>query len=256
MPALAELQRKFAAALLSDDEENFTRHLAEGELPPSRQLAIYRTNVVGGLTDALTMAYPVVHKLVGGEFFEYLADDFIRRTPSRSGNLHHYGREWPEFLRLHPKVADMAYLPDVARLEWACHEVFFAADHPPLESSRLARIPQEQYEHLKFHLHPATRDVSSPYPIHRIWMSNQDGFSGDPVVDLNLGGVTLLVHRQAYQPALKVLTGPEWAFLDALRKGTGLLAASNAALELDSQYDVSAALQNFVVEAIIVDFSL
>lgn len=256
MPALSELQLGFAEAIFSGDGAKFLLNLVPGELSPERRVDIYRNNVFGCLTDALTMAYPVIVKLVGADFFEYLALRFIRQTPSNSGNLHHFGREMAEFLAHLPEAAKLTYLPDVARLEWACNEVFFSADHPPLKLNRLAEVPEDQIGHLKFHLHPATRLIFSDYPVHLIWQTNQEDYSGDPVIDLDQGGVAILVRREAYQAVLQPVTAAEWAFLTSLRVGRDLSSASDAALSADPKFDVAAALRQFAADAILVDFSL
>ena len=147
-------------------------------------------------------------------------------------------------------------MPDVARLEWACHEVFFSADHPPLKSDRLAEVPEDRYGQLKFHLHPATRLISSEYPVHLIWETNQEGFSGDPAVDLDQGGVAILVRRETYKVVLQPVTQAEWAFLISFQAGSDLSSASDAALETDPQFDVARALKQLVADSILVGFSL
>ena len=133
MPTLRNLQIDFATAIFNNSEENasFTQNLVDGQLSPNRQLAIYRNNVFGCLTSALKIACPVIVKLVGAEFFEQMAHEFIRQTPSKSGNLHDFGRELADFIAEFPSARELAYLPDVAGLEWACHEVFFSEDHLP-----------------------------------------------------------------------------------------------------------------------------
>jgi len=256
MSALSELQMGFAEAILSGDGANFSRNLVDGELSPERRVDIYRNNVFGCLTDALTMAYPVITKLVGVDFFELLAAKFIRQTPSNSGNLHNFGGEMAEFLPHLPEAEKLIYLPDVARLEWACNEVFFSQDHPPLKSDRLAAVPEDRVGQLKFHLHPATRLIVSEYPIHLIWETNQEDYSGDPVIDLDQGGVAILVRREAYQAVLQPVTAAEWAFLTSLQAGCDLASASDAVLSVDPKFDVAAALRQFAADAILVDFSL
>ena len=256
MPTLSELQTGFAEAILSGDAASFSQNLVQGELSPELRVAIYRNNVFGTLTDALKMAYPVIHKLVGDEFFEHLAAQFIRQTPSKSGDLHNFGGELANFLPSLPEAAELNYLPDVARLEWACHEVFFSADHSPLENDRLAEVPEDRYGQLKFHLHPATRLISSEYPVHLIWETNQEGFSGDPAIDLDQGEVAILVRREAYQVVLQSLTQSEWAFLASFRAGGDLSSASDSALEVDPRFDIASVLQRFVAGSILVDFSL
>ncbi len=258
MPTLRDLQIEFATAIFNDngDDAGFMQNLAVSEMSSDRQLDIYRNNVFGCLTDALEMAYPVVLKLVGVEFFEHLASEFIRKTPSKSGNLHNFGGELAEFIAEFPSARDLVYLPDVARLEWACHEVFFSEDHPSLQSDRLAMVPEDQQKRLKFHLHPATRLIASEFPIHRIWETNQDGFTGDPAIHLDRGGVHLLVRRRDYQAVLQPLTPGEWSFLNSCQAGEGLTLASESALGKDPHFDIGETLKQCVADSILVDFSL
>lgn len=258
MPTLRDLQMDFASAIFngSGKNANFTQYLMDSKLSPKRQLEIYRNNVFGCLTDALKMAYPVVLKLVGVEFFEHLASEFIRKTPSKSGNLHNFGGELAEFIAEFPAANGLIYLPDVARLEWACHEVFFSEDHFPLQSDRLALVPEDQQERLKFHLHPATRLLAFKFPIHRIWETNQEGFTGDPAIYLDRGGVLLLVRRRDYQAVLQPLTPGIWSFLNSCQSGEDLTRASMSAQEKDRHFDIGEILKQYVADSILVDFSL
>ena len=258
MPTLRDLQIDFASAIFGDSDEDasFTQNLVAGKLSPNRQLAVYQNNVFGCLGDALKIAYPVMVKLVGTEFFEYMADEFIRQTPSENGNLHHFGGKLAGFLADFPGAGELAYLPDVARLEWACHEVFFSEDHFPLDSGRLAVVPENQLGKLKFHLHPATRMLASQFPVHQIWETNQEGFAGDQAVNLDRGGVFLLVRRNDYQAVLNPLTPGEWSFLNACQAGDDLSKASVSGLQADPQFDIGKLLQQYVADSILVDFSL
>jgi hypothetical protein len=257
MPTLRDLQMDFALAIFdgSGKNANLTQYLVDAKLSPKRQLDIYRNNVFGCLTSALKMAYPVVLKLVGVDFFEHLADEFIRKTPSKSGNLHFFGGELPEFIAELLAANSLIYLPDMAKLEWACHEVFFAEDHPPLQSERLAVVPEDRHESLKFHLHPATRLISSQFPIHQIWETNQEGFTGDPAVNLDRGGVFLLIRRNDYQAVLQPLTEGEWRFLNSFQAGDNISQASVLAQEKDPHFDVGEMLKQYVADSILVDFS-
>lgn len=257
MPTLRDLQIEFATAIFSDNEDDvsFMQNLVGSKMGPDRQLDVYRNNVFGCLTDALKMAYPVVLKLVGVEFFEHLASEFIRKTPSKSGNLHNFGGELPEFIAEFPEVIGLIYLPDVARLEWACHEVFFSEDHFPLQSDRLAVVPEDQQERLKFHLHPATRLLDFKFPIHRIWETNQEDFTGNPAINLDRGGVHLLVRRRDYQAVLQPLTPGEWSFLNSCQSREDLTRACQSAQEIDPHFNIGETLKQCVADAILVDFS-
>jgi len=258
MPTLRDLQIDFATAIFNNNGEDadFTQNLVDGELSPDRQLDIYRKNVFGCLTDALKITYPVIAKLVGAEFFEHLTDEFNRKTPSKSGNLHRFGGELADFIAQFPAARELVYLPDVAKLEWACHQVFFSGDHPPLQSARLALVPEDRQEQLNFHLHPATRLMASQFPIHQIWETNQEGFTGGPAVDLDSGGVCLLVRRNGYQAVLQPLAQGEWSFLNSCQAGDDLSQATSNARKMDPHFDIGVTLKQCVADSILVDFSL
>ena len=258
MNTLRDLQIDFATAIFnnSGEDANFTQNLVDGEISSNRQLDIYRKNVFGCLTDALKIAYPVIIKLVGAEFFDRLAEEFIRQTPSKSGNLHNFGGELAEFIAELPSARELVYLPDVAKLEWACHEVFFSEDHLPLQSDRLALVPEGQQDQLKFHLHHASRLVACNVRVHRIWENNQEGFTGDPAVDLDSGGVWLMVRRKDYQAVLQPLTQGQWSFLNSCQAGDDLSQASADAQKVDSHFDIGETLKQCVADSILVDFSL
>ena len=139
--------------------------------PAARHLQVYRNNVFESLVGALKAVYPVVERLVGTGFFAYAADGYIRHHPPASGNLHDFGDSFAGFLAGFEPARALAYLPDVARLEWAWHRAFHAADRAPLALERLAAVPPERYGQVRFRLHPSAQFIASDYPLLRIWRS-------------------------------------------------------------------------------------
>ncbi|MBI3774831.1 MAG: putative DNA-binding domain-containing protein, partial [Gammaproteobacteria bacterium] len=183
----------------------------------ARRLQVYRNNHASSLTEALRAVYPVLHRLVGDEFFMHLAVSYVNAHPSRCGNLHGFGAQVPEFVAGFPGLEVLPYVRDVASLEWSYHEVFHAADHAPLDVARLAVIAPPRYGELKFSMHPASRLLESPYPVLRIWQANQPDDGGDGVVDLHSGANRLLVIRRALDVEFELLDRGDYAFLSALR---------------------------------------
>ena len=98
--------------------------------PADAGRAVYRASVLSNFRAALAATYPVVRRLVGEAFFDEAARRFALANASRSGDLNEYGTEFPEFLAVYPHAASMAYLPDLARLEWARHECGQAPQAP------------------------------------------------------------------------------------------------------------------------------
>lgn len=250
---LRETQVLFADALLG--HENAAAQLIQaGALPPARRLEIYRHNVMTNLRGALRDIHPVVERIVGEAFFRHAADRFIAETPSRSGDLNRFGVEWADFLAAYPHAAELPYLADVARLEWAWHECFHAADAEALDLSRLASVPPDEHAGLRFRLHPAVRLLTSPYPLLRIWQVNQTEYKGDLTIDWEAGGDSLLIRREGSEIAIDALPSGAFRFLSALSCGAAMEAAAEAALAADAEFDLQGFLLESVQSAVIVDF--
>lgn len=250
---LRDLQAAVAAALLGDAAAAADR-VVGGTLSPTRRLEIYRHNVMSNLRGALRDIYPVVERIVGEAFFLHAAGQFIRDTPSRSGDLNCFGAEWPAFLAGYPHAAELPYLADVARLEWAWHECFHAADAGPLDLHRLAAVPAEEHETLRFRLHPAARLLASPHPLLRIWQVNQPGYDGELAIDWDAGGDALLIRRADEAIMIEALPAGAFRFLSALSCGGTLAAAAAAAVTAEEAFDLQGFLLDSVQSAVIVDF--
>jgi hypothetical protein len=241
MPTLHDLQHDFVAAVFDEGNERVHAEIRDGRFNGARLFQIYRNNVFVSLTAALAAVYPVVQRLVGEGFFKYVANAFIRAYPPQSGNLHDFGAELAEYLAAFPACAELRYLPDVARLEWAYHAVFHA-DAPAFDVAALAAIPTEHYAALRFGLSPAARLLASEFPMLAIWRANQTA-APETSVDLDAGGDRLLVFRRELEVEFKLLRAGEYALLTAFQYGTALQEASAAALQADADFDLARCLQ-------------
>lgn len=255
MPSLRDHQLEFARAVYDGTSIAENRLRAYG-LSGARRLQVYHNNIFAGLTGALHAIYPVIKRLVGTEFFDHAARQYIGRHPSTSGNLHDFGREFPAFLATFPGADDLAYLPDVARLEWACHRVFHAAECVPLDLAVLATVAPADYGHLRWRLHPACRLLVSDFPILRIWQVNQDDAGCTGTVDLSTSGTRLLVIRRRLDIELEILAPGEHALLRALGDESTFEDACDRALAADPGFDITTCMQWHVANATLVDFRL
>lgn len=125
------MQNTFAAALLNPEADVPLGLIDPQGRPVQKRFDVYRNNVASGLTRALEASFPVIRALVGEAFFGAMAVEFLRAHPPKSRLMMLYSDAFPPFLATFPPVADLAYLPDVARLEQALRESYHAADAPP-----------------------------------------------------------------------------------------------------------------------------
>lgn len=242
VPSLRELQADLLRAVLGR-ANRAAAHVAANGIDPARRLAVYRNNYREGLTDALQAVYPTVLRLVGNDFFRHAAHNYIAAHPPASGNLHDYGGEMAAFLASFAPAASLPYLADMARLEWAWHEVFHAAAVPGADPAqalrRLAQLPLPARAAAVFGWQPAARLVASPHPVFSIWRANLE--DDPPLVRLDAGGEQVLVAQRG-DVLVERLDAAEHALLAALRDGQRLGDALAAALSADPAFDAPAAV--------------
>lgn len=218
-PDHARMERRMAAALwVPETPEGLGA--AEGL---ARRFAVYRNNVQHGLSRALAQRFPVVERLVGAEFFAALARVFAAAHPPASPVLLHWGAALAPFLETFPPVAGLAYLPDVARLEWARGLAYHAGDAPPADPARLARIAPER---LVLRLAPSVQAFRADHPAVSIWRMNQPGARPAPAPK---GPEFALIGRNpGFAVTLDPLDAPRHAVLRALLAGKPLAEAATA----------------------------
>jgi hypothetical protein len=216
VPTLLELQHAMRAALVGGDDDAAVAMLAEGV--PADRLHIYRNTFIAGVTRALRLSFPAVHRLVGDDFFAGAAAVFIARHPPRAACLDDYGAEFPKFLHTFPPAASLEYLADVARLEWAVSRALHAPDVALLDLARLQALQPEEQIRICFVPHPSVAVLCLEYPVDLIWhgvLSNDDAALA--AADLTSGPVHLLVERgSATGVEISRLDMAAWRFAAAL----------------------------------------
>lgn len=255
MLSLRELQNGFRETLLGAPDARLASAIAEDGLRAEARLDIYRHHVFTTLTAALRSTYPVVCRLVDERFFAYAADRFIREEPPVGPCLFEYGARFPDFLADFPACRHLAYLPDVARLEWALHAAYHADDAGTLAPLGLTEIDPERTGDLTFRFDPAYGLLASRWPIDRIWHANR--MDGEPAqVDLGTGEAWLEVSRHDDDVSFRSLTAATYAFRRPLVDGGSLAEAVASALAVDQRFDLVQALGALLRDGILTGFTL
>lgn len=118
---LADLQARFAEALLNGSDATVVSLLDDGRLPPTALLDVYRGSIFAGLTSTLAGTFPLVHRALGEAAFRHAAEAFIRACPPTTPCLRDYGDRFPTFIAGGSAGPDWAPLSDLARREWEDH---------------------------------------------------------------------------------------------------------------------------------------
>ena len=239
MASLPELQAAFACAVLDAGGTDFL----VGDAPAlERRLAAYRRNVTGNWVHALRATYPVCERLVGGAFFLAAAHRYATERPSTVGDLNEYGRDFDAFLRDYPPAADLPYLAEVARLEWAVQECYYAADVTPADLAGLAALPEEERPAVRFAMAPAARRIDSAFPLARIWQAHQE--ADVPAIEFPPGPHHALAWRAGGRVLVDGLEPAEAGLFDRLAGGAAL---ADALASVPQLADPSATLARLVL---------
>ncbi|MDT4329124.1 DNA-binding domain-containing protein [Methylomonas sp. MED-D] len=224
MHALRDLQQDMADYAFGL-AERVPAAIVGGEIAAEKRLALYRNNTRLGLTQALREVYPVVERLVGEQFFNYLARFFIEAHPPAQAALLHYGEALADFLTDFPPTHGLDYLADVARLEWYWHGAYHAADAALLDARGLAAVPASLYPALRLRFHPSLRLLASPYPVFAIWQANLPDADAATPISLAEGASHVVVHRNGFEVNASEIERGEFRLLSALAAGLTLSQA-------------------------------
>lgn len=253
-PGFADGQADFARKLMWR-RDGLPRGITSHTSPqPVRRFNVYRNNVFHSLVDAVAARFPVVERLVGTEFFRAMAREFVERHPPQSPALFEYGGEFPGFLEAFEPVEQLAYLPDVARLEWARNVAYHAADAAPLTGDAFGALAPEAMGNAVLHLHPSAHLVASAYPIVTIWETNTHDAQAR-CIGPELPGEAALVVR----PRLSVLVvrlGPGGdAFTAQIAAGATLGIAADCAAQASAEFSLAYTLAALIAAGALVSIA-
>ena len=216
-------QRDFAAALLDPQRPAPPGLRSWNGSDPAARFAVHRNNVVSSLVDALADAFPVVQELVGAEFFRAMAGVFVRRAPPRSPVLAWYGDGFADFIEGFEPARSVAYLADVARLEYARVLAWHAGDAEPVKADAVARAlaSGEDIAELKLAFHPSVQLLVSRHAVVSIWGAHQG--LGD-LAEVEVGRAeTALVLRPALEVLVLALAPGAADFMRIRRDGVAIV---------------------------------
>ncbi len=239
----ADFHERFAQALREPAQAVPEEIAGDCVIPAALRFDVYRNNVRMSLIDALADGYPVVLRLVGDEFFHGMAGVYASREWPQSPVMLEYGEGFADFIAGFEPAATVPYLADIARLEWAWHCAYHAADAPVLDPARLAH--EQDVERLVFELHPSVHRVCSDWPIVSIWEANAP--ASDPRESkIEYTAEAALLARPYRQVHVMRLPPGAPDFIDALSQGRPLAEAARHAACAQAGFDLSRNLQGLL----------
>ena len=238
---LADWQGAFVAALQPNgDDRTLLRLVGSAE---KNRLSVYRNNAFQALLSCLQNSFPVCQIVLGQDCFKQLTQQFSVSYPLNDANLNHYGRQFPQFLSdeilQHQAFEGLEYLAELAALEWALNQGYYAQDRSdylcqpqvhPLQ--QLAHLSELQQQHLVLLLQPDIELLSCHYPVHEVWRKHQVVAEQVPRQFHDGAAYHLLIFRAQFKVSYCQISAAAAQLVIALKQGLSLGQLTSANLDL------------------------
>ncbi len=233
--SLAAFQRRLAGAIDGQEPDVLRSIRVSAVGSPAAAVAVYRDSSRAIRQRALENVYPVCAEILGNACFGGIGAELVRVQPSRSPDLTDFAKHFPDHLqrllsadRIGP---GFEYLPDLARLELAIHQVLFAPAAPVWDQAAFARAARSETDRIRLYLAPATLLLASTWPVHAIWLSHRDR---GVLNEVDVGdGDRLVIYRSGLRPTVRRVSDPVFRLVRAIAAGATLSALAAAGHEVE-----------------------
>ncbi len=184
-------------------------------------LDIYRNNLVLGLYENLSGKFPIVLELLGSEFFENTAAQFIKFEPLNQGHNNDFGAKLSLFLEGFLE-SDFKFVAKIAEIEWA---KFVAESQSQLNKVGFAEIANAlQIGNMNIELNPSLSLIHADFNAFELYFAHLngdiDGFQFKTVPQ----NIAIWANEE-FEPCFKVLDKFESDFLATMKMGISIIEA-------------------------------
>jgi len=195
-------------------------------LSPVARVAVYANAYFARIHDCLREDFGALARALGPAAYHDLVKTYLMTYPPTRPSLRHAGAQLVTHLSMEPFVSIFLrrcpYAADLARLEWALTEAFYAPDSPVLSREDLAAVAPEDWGALRFEASASLQVLSCAWPVHEVRerFDTEDGASTwDPVPVLDAESTHLRVWRQGERVRYRAISALEREALRAVQAG-------------------------------------
>jgi hypothetical protein len=164
----------------------------------------------------------------------------------KEASLSAFGAAYPAFLTTLPAIADLPYLPGVARLDRFWTEAHIAADADMLSPEALVGVSPDSLFDCKFRVHPSARIGWFADPSPSIWRLSRPPAQKLERIDLEWVAEGALIARPRGEVVMLILDAASFAFLEKCVAGATLGHAAATALDIDSTTDLETSIAQLI----------
>ncbi|WP_158967909.1 DNA-binding domain-containing protein [Paraglaciecola sp. L3A3] len=219
------------------------------------RLLIYRNTYFSACIDILKRKYPSCVNLLGEDYFKMLARQYSQKYIPKTSVLAEYGELMADFIGEHfrQQAPELEYAADLASLDLAWHECYFATDQVP-PTDEVVSSWLEDIESKRFALGASVRLLQNKSAVTEVWSMLKNGVLTEPQVIEQQAEYTIL-WRNSGQIFHRVLSLPEWTFISNIHLANTLIESAEAALTT-GELDISSVFSQLIANNLLMEITL
>lgn len=187
---------------------------------------IYQRNLLFTAARALTIAYPVITKMLGEQAMQTLAKRMLKMQLPTQGDWGAWGNMLEKILLASELNSELPFLQALAQFEWQVH-LASRAEHIKADLKTLNIVDASQLKSLSLKLQPHVTLLASSYPAAELWLCHRPWVtdyqpSSDEMHHL-LATAPNINHALIYQQSSRVNVQPisltDFALLSDIQSG-------------------------------------
>lgn len=163
---------------------------SDRDLAAAERLEVYSNAYFVRIQDCLREDFGALADVLGEAAFHDLVKTYLMINPPVRPSLRHAGARLSRHLRTEPFATIFSqrcpYACDLAELEWAISEAFYAVDSSTIGPDALALVAPEHWPELRFEITPTLQIVSCDWPVQQVREHFDENLSTPGDEDLQL----------------------------------------------------------------------
>lgn len=228
MRDLKTLQYDFMRAIY--EKNGFENYLQSPEY--IENFDIYINNCYLGLVENLKSKFPICEKLLGQDYFKLICEKYIKSHPLNFGQSNSFGDAFSEFLIEALKEFDLAFVSQIARIEWAKFNAEIAKSQNSIGFEEIQNSFQiGDYNNIK--LRDCAYFIELSCNGFEIYFEQLNNEAKAPNPNYEAQYIVIYIDGE-FNPCFKKLTKFQFKFLQKLCENQSFISALNETIESET----------------------
>lgn len=160
-----DLVKNNTATLISDIQK-------DNPVAPQIGARVYQQNILNAWGSACAAIFPLTCAVLGDAYFRQCVRFYCQSIEQHSRDLNQMGEDFPDFFNTlmakDPELKSFAFLPDLARYEYALNQAYYADAAKQFDAERFATLSEAAVDNVHFKLADSVSVYSTSYSLLKV----------------------------------------------------------------------------------------